>query len=52
MVLLVVDAREDFLGALRGVTDPETKRKIIGHRFIEVFREKAVPQEKCPLHGT
>ncbi len=39
--LHVVDAREDFLGALRGVTDPETKRKIIGHRFIEVFREKA-----------
>ena len=39
--LHVVDAREDFLGELRGVTDPEAKRKIIGHRFIDVFREKA-----------
>jgi GMP synthase (glutamine-hydrolysing) len=39
--LHVVDAREDFLGELRGVTDPETKRKIIGHRFIDVFRERS-----------
>ena len=39
--LHVVDAREDFLGELKGITDPETKRKIIGHRFIDAFREKA-----------
>ena len=35
--LTVVDAAEIFLGRLKGVTDPETKRKIIGNTFIEVF---------------
>jgi GMP synthase (glutamine-hydrolysing) len=39
--LTVVDARERFLTKLAGVTDPERKRKIIGHEFIEVFREQA-----------
>ncbi|HAN84649.1 MAG TPA: GMP synthase (glutamine-hydrolyzing), partial [Micrococcus luteus] len=38
--LVMVDAREDFLSALAGVTDPEAKRKIIGERFIRTF-EKA-----------
>lgn len=38
--LVMVDAREDFLNALAGVTDPEAKRKIIGERFIRTF-EKA-----------
>ena len=41
MDLHVVDASDDFLGDLEGVTDPEEKRKRIGHRFVEVFREKA-----------
>ena len=36
-----VNAAERFLGALRGITDPETKRKIIGRLFIEVFDEEA-----------
>lgn len=36
-----VDAEERFLAALRGVTDPERKRKIIGNLFIEVFEEEA-----------
>ena len=35
--LKVVDAAEQFLGALAGVTDPETKRKIIGREFIRSF---------------
>jgi len=35
--IIAVDAREQFLTALAGVTDPERKRKIIGHQFIEVF---------------
>ncbi len=35
--LVVVDARERFLAALAGVSDPETKRKIIGREFIRVF---------------
>ncbi|NIH53867.1 GMP synthase (glutamine-hydrolysing) [Lysinibacter cavernae] len=38
--LVTVDAREQFLTALAGVTDPETKRKIIGREFIRTF-EKA-----------
>ncbi len=36
-----VDASEEFLSALRGVTDPETKRKRIGATFIEVFEREA-----------
>ncbi|MGN6598349.1 MAG: glutamine-hydrolyzing GMP synthase [Actinomycetes bacterium] len=39
--LMVVDARQRFLSALAGVTDPETKRKIIGREFIRVFEEAA-----------
>ncbi len=37
MELTVVDASELFLGRLKGVTDPESKRKIIGKSFIDVF---------------
>lgn len=37
--LITVDARERFLGALAGVTDPEEKRKIIGREFIRVFEQ-------------
>ena len=36
-----VDASERFLSKLAGVTDPEKKRKIIGHEFVQVFREQA-----------
>ncbi|WP_297056258.1 glutamine-hydrolyzing GMP synthase [Thermosulfurimonas sp.] len=36
-----VDASRRFLERLRGVTDPEEKRRIIGHTFIEVFEEEA-----------
>lgn len=39
--LTVVDASERFLGLLKGVSDPERKRKIIGNTFIECFQEKA-----------
>jgi len=39
--LMIVDARERFLTALEGVSDPEEKRKIIGHEFIEVFEAAA-----------
>ena len=37
----VVDAREQFLKALAGVADPEKKRRIIGHTFIDVFKAEA-----------
>jgi GMP synthase (glutamine-hydrolysing) len=36
-----VDAEDRFLGKLKGVTDPEQKRKIIGNMFIEIFEEEA-----------
>jgi GMP synthase (glutamine-hydrolysing) len=39
--LLTLDARARFLARLRGVTDPEQKRKIIGREFIAVFEEAA-----------
>ncbi|MGE3173110.1 MAG: glutamine-hydrolyzing GMP synthase [Planctomycetota bacterium] len=41
MDLKVVDASERFLGELKGVTDPEQKRKIIGKVFVDVFRQEA-----------
>jgi GMP synthase (glutamine-hydrolysing) len=37
----MVDASDRFMTALRGVSDPEQKRKIIGNRFIQVFEEEA-----------
>ncbi|NQT32472.1 MAG: glutamine-hydrolyzing GMP synthase [Candidatus Omnitrophica bacterium] len=39
--LRVVDAEKRFLKVLRGVTEPEKKRKIIGREFIKVFEESA-----------
>ncbi|WP_299546684.1 glutamine-hydrolyzing GMP synthase [uncultured Helicobacter sp.] len=39
--LIVSDASELFLGRLKGVTEPEQKRKIIGETFIEVFEKEA-----------
>ncbi len=36
-----VDASTRFLGKLKGVTDPEEKRKVIGHTFIEIFEVEA-----------
>ena len=41
MHLIAVDAKEDFLSDLAGVTDPEQKRKRIGTRFIRVFETEA-----------
>ena len=39
--LITIDASANFLGKLAGVSDPETKRKIIGHTFIEEFEKEA-----------
>jgi len=41
MNIIYADATERFLDRLKGVTDPETKRKIIGKEFIAVFEEEA-----------
>jgi len=52
--LIVIDARERFLKALKGVTDPEEKRKIIGNLFIEIFEEEAkkIPDVEFLVQGT
>ena len=41
MHIIYVDAGAHFLKRLKGVTDPETKRKVIGEEFIKVFEEEA-----------
>lgn len=52
--LRCVDAQDIFLKALRGVTDPERKRKIIGRLFIQVFQKEAkkISQIKYLAQGT
>jgi len=54
MKLVHIDARERFLSGLRGVTDPERKRKVIGGLFIDVFQEEAakVADVKWLIQGT
>ena len=49
-----VDAREQFMKHLKGVTDPEQKRRIIGREFIEVFQHEAskLPKVKWLAQGT
>ncbi len=42
----IIEAREEFFKKLKGVSDPEKKRKIIGHTFIEVFEKKVHQYEK------
>jgi GMP synthase (glutamine-hydrolysing) len=39
--LVHVDASEEFISALEGVADPETKRKIVGRLFVEIFEAEA-----------
>ena len=41
MNLVCIDSRQRFLNRLKGITDPEEKRKIIGNEFIKVFEDKA-----------
>jgi GMP synthase (glutamine-hydrolysing) len=52
--LVAVDAEDRFLERLKGVTEPETKRKIIGEEFIRVFEEEAVKLDgpKYLVQGT
>ena len=49
-----VNARDQFMGHLAGVTDPEQKRKIIGREFIEVFQTEStkLPKAKWLAQGT
>lgn len=52
--LIYIDASERFLMRLKGVSDPETKRKVIGEEFIRVFEEKAkdIGKVEYLLQGT
>jgi GMP synthase (glutamine-hydrolysing) len=52
--LRVIDAEERFLTQLKGITDPEKKRKIIGYEFIAVFEEqsKSIQNAKFLAQGT
>jgi GMP synthase (glutamine-hydrolysing) len=52
--VIAVDASDQFLGHLKGVTDPEAKRKIIGREFVEVFQAEAkkLPAAKWLAQGT
>jgi len=51
--LQIVDAGDEFFDSLKGVTDPEAKRKAIGERFIRVFEREARKQgARCLLQGT
>lgn len=52
--LIAIDAANIFLDKLKGVEDPEQKRKIIGHTFIEVFdaEAKKLPQVSYLAQGT
>ncbi len=54
MDLRVLDRTEQFLSALTGVTDPESKRKIIGREFIDAFAEEArsIPGAEFLAQGT
>ncbi|MFZ4430111.1 MAG: glutamine-hydrolyzing GMP synthase [Phycisphaerales bacterium] len=52
--LRVVDAERDFLSDLAGISDPQEKRRRIGHRFIEVFKQAArdIPDAAFLAQGT
>jgi GMP synthase (glutamine-hydrolysing) len=49
--LTTVDAEQRFLAKLAGVSDPETKRKVIGYEFVEIFREQARRFENAHFLG-
>ncbi len=49
--LTVVDATERFLGSLKGVTDPEEKRKKIGRDFVDVFKKEATRFQRAHFLG-
>ena len=52
--LITVDAADEFLSALKGQTDPETKRRIVGEKFIRIFEReaKSLGQPRFLVQGT
>ncbi len=53
MNLVFVDARDEFLSALKGITDPEEKRKVVGELFVRIF-ERVAEEKKADylIQGT
>ena len=49
MNLIKIDAKDRFLGKLKGVSDPEQKRKIIGNEFVYVFDEECAKLHDVPF---
>ncbi len=54
MKLIHVDATARFMGALKGIADPEAKRKVIGREFVHVFQDEAsrLPNARWLAQGT
>ncbi|MBF0848895.1 GMP synthase (glutamine-hydrolyzing), partial [Streptococcus danieliae] len=48
MNLMKIDARQRFMDKLKGVSDPEKKRKIIGNEFVYVFDEECAKLDDVP----
>lgn len=49
--LVIVDARKRFLDSLKGITDPEQKRKIIGKLYVDIFQEIALQHKEAKFLG-
>lgn len=49
--LTVIDGEKVFLERLKGLTEPEAKRKVIGSTFIDLFEEEAIRIEKAAPEG-
>lgn len=49
--LVIIDARKRFLDGLKGVTDPEKKRKVIGKLYIDIFQEVALLHKDANFLG-
>lgn len=49
--LAIVNAKKRFMNALKGITDPEIKRKTIGKLYIDIFQEQAVKHKDAAFLG-
>lgn len=48
---VIVDAKKRFMKALKGITDPEVKRKIIGKLYVEIFQEESAKHKDVAFLG-
>ncbi len=49
--LVIVDARKRFMQALKGITDPEIKRKTIGKLYVDIFQEQSLKHKDAAFLG-